>query len=186
MPEATYVDVVHISANVCAAYSLRCHADRSGEKSDKGHVVNKNTVKDAGAKMMNIAHRLVLAVSGNRLLAEPFGMPVVELHTIGRKSGQPRSCYLTSPVRDENRVILVASKGGDDRHPDWYRNLQAHPDAELVIDGQRRKIHARTANAEERARLWPQITEVYRGYANYQTRTTREIPVVICELEGTR
>ncbi|MFF0496618.1 nitroreductase/quinone reductase family protein [Nocardia aobensis] len=69
---------------------------------------------------------------------------------------------------------------------DWYCNLRAQSDAELVIDGRRRKIHARTANAEERARLWPQITEAYRGYANYQTRTTREIPVVICELAGTR
>ncbi|NKY41945.1 nitroreductase/quinone reductase family protein [Nocardia cerradoensis] len=64
--------------------------------------------------------------------------------------------------------------------------MQAHPDAELVIGGRRRKIHARTANPEERARLWPQITEAYGGYANYQTRTTREIPVVICELEGAR
>ncbi len=160
--------------------------NRHDEISDKGYVVNTNTMKDAGAKLMNIAHRLVLTISGNRLLAKPFGMPVVELHTVGRTSGLPRSCYLTSPVHDEDRVILVASKGGDDRHPDWYRNLQAHPDAELVIDGRRRKIHARTANPEERAQLWPRITEAYRGYANYQTRTTREIPVVICELEGAR
>lgn len=146
--------------------------------------MNKYTVKDGGAKLMNLVHRLVLTLSGNRLLANPFGMPVVELHTTGRKSGQPRSCYLTSPVHDAERVVLVASKGGDDRHPDWYRNLQANPEAELVIYGRRRSVHARTASTAERAQLWPQITSAYKGYANYQTRTTREIPVVICELKS--
>ncbi|BBZ11349.1 nitroreductase family deazaflavin-dependent oxidoreductase [Mycobacterium branderi] len=146
--------------------------------------MNSYALKDASAKLMNRAHRLILTVSGNRLLAKPFGMPVVELHTTGRKSGLPRTCYLTTPVRDSDRVVLVASKGGDDRNPDWYRNLQAHPDAELVVDGTRRKVHARTANAQERAELWPKIVAAYKGYADYQTRTTREIPVVICELRS--
>ncbi|WP_280235995.1 nitroreductase family deazaflavin-dependent oxidoreductase [Nocardia cyriacigeorgica] len=144
--------------------------------------MDKYTVKDGGAKVMNLAHRLVLTLSGNRLLAKPFGMPVVELHTVGRKSGLARSCYLTTPVHDADRVVLVASKGGDDRHPDWYRNLQARPDAELVIDGRRRKMHARTADPQEKAELWPQIVAAYKGYADYQKRTTRDIPVVICEL----
>ncbi|MEU1426691.1 nitroreductase family deazaflavin-dependent oxidoreductase [Nocardia sp. NPDC005746] len=143
--------------------------------------MNKNTVADRGAKLMNFAHRIVLAVSGNKLLANPFGMPVVELHTIGRKSGQPRSCYLTAPMHDPNRIVLVASKGGDDRNPDWYRNLQASPDAEVVIYGRRRKVRVHTAGAEERAVLWPQITSAYQGYASYQKRTAREIPVVVCE-----
>ncbi|MEU1208534.1 nitroreductase family deazaflavin-dependent oxidoreductase [Nocardia sp. NPDC005825] len=144
--------------------------------------MDRDALADIGAKLMNLAHRVVLTVSGNRLLANPFGMPVVELHTVGRKSGQPRSCYLTAPVHDRERIVLVASKGGDDRHPDWYRNLQANPEAEVVISGRRHKVHARTANAQERAELWPRITKAYKGYANYQTRTTREIPVVICEL----
>jgi deazaflavin-dependent oxidoreductase (nitroreductase family) len=110
-------------------------------------------------------------------------MPLVELHTVGRKSGQPRSCYLTTPVHDTKRVVLVASKGGDDRDPDWYRNLQAHPDAELVLDGQRLKVHARTASPDEKAELWPNIVASYKGYANYQKRTTRDIPVVICDVK---
>lgn len=91
--------------------------------------MNRNTIKDGGAKLMNLAHRLILTTTGNRLLAKPFGMPLVELHTVGRKSGLPRSCYLTAPVHDDQRVVLIASKGGDDRNPDWYQNLQAHPDA---------------------------------------------------------
>ncbi len=146
--------------------------------------MNRNTIKDGGAKLMNLAHRLVLTTTGNRLLAKPFGMPLVELHTTGRKSGLPRSCYLTAPVHDDQRVVLVASKGGDDRNPDWYQNLQAHPDAEIVIDGERQRIHARTADAAEKAELWPTIVAAYKGYAGYQRRTTRDIPVVICELQG--
>ena len=142
----------------------------------------RNAVADNAAKVMNLGHRVILTVSGNRLLSKPFGMPVVELHTVGRKSGQPRSCYLTSPIHDSTRVVVVASKGGDDRNPDWYVNLMANPDAELVIAGKRRKIHAHKANAEERAVLWPEIVGKYKGYAGYQKQTTRDIPVVICDL----
>ena len=71
------------------------------------------------------------------MLGSAFGMPVVELHTVGRKSGQPRSTMLTAPVTEGDRVVLVASKGGDDRDPDWYRNLIAHPDIELTMAGLR-------------------------------------------------
>lgn len=138
-------------------------------------------LRDQSAKVMNVAHGVVLKLSGNRLLAKPFGMPVVQLHTVGRRSGQPRSCYLTAPVHDESRVILVASKGGDDRHPDWYHNLTARPLAELTVHGQRRQVRARIANPDEKAELWPQIVGAYNGYENYQKRTRRNIPVVICE-----
>lgn len=144
--------------------------------------MNTDALRDNTARLMNLAHRLVLTVSGDRVLAKPFGMPVVELHTIGRTSGLPRSCLLTTPIHDADRVVLVAPKGGDNRNPDWYRNLQAHPDAEIVINGTRRTVHARTATAQERAQLWPGIVAAYKGYAEYQTRTSREIPVVICEL----
>lgn len=139
------------------------------------------SVADAGAKLMNYAHRAILRLSGNRLLSKPFGMPLVELHTVGRKSGRPRSNFLTAPVHDDARLILVASKGGDDRDPDWYRNLMAAPDAEVTIDGTRRTIHAHNATDAERAELWPQIVAAYRGYANYQQRTARSIPVVVCD-----
>jgi len=71
--------------------------------------------------------------TGGQVLGSVFGMPVVELHTVGRKSGQPRSTMLTAPVIEGDRVVLVASKGGDDRDPDWYRNLIAHPDIELTM-----------------------------------------------------
>ena len=77
--------------------------------------------------------------------------------------------------------MLVASKGGDDRHPEWYLNLTANPEVELTVDGATRPMRARTASTEEKAELWPRIVSAYRGYGGYQRRTTRDIPVVICE-----
>ena len=146
-----------------------------------GTVDLPGSVVDAGFKTMKRVHRAVLSLSGGRVAAFVFGMPVVELHTVGRRSGLPRTTMLTTPVLDGDRTVLVASRGGDRRHPDWYRNLVAHPDAELVVGGQRRPVRARTATADEKAELWPRVVAAYRGYARYQSRTARDIPIVICE-----
>ena len=136
---------------------------------------------DAGFKLMNATHRAVLFVTGGRFPNKLFGMAPVELRTTGRKSGQPRLTMLTSPIHDENRVVLVASKGGDDRDPQWYRNLTAHPEVEVTIEGSTRTMRARTASPEEKAVLWPDIVAAYKGYDGYQKRAHRDIPVVICE-----
>jgi deazaflavin-dependent oxidoreductase (nitroreductase family) len=141
----------------------------------------QQSITDAGFKVLNAIHRSTLRLSGGRIGRSGYGMSVVELHTVGRKTGQARVSVLTSPVHDEERVLLVASKFGDDRNPQWYGNLTANPDVEIVIDGQRRQLRARTASAAERQELWPQILEVYKGYGTYQDKTEREIPVVICE-----
>ncbi len=141
----------------------------------------QHSLADIGMKAMSQAHRAILRLSGGRVLGSAFGMPVIELHTVGRKSGLPRSTMLTAPVIDGDRIVLVASKGGDDRDPDWYRNLMAHPDTELTIAGQRRPMRARRASAAEKAELWPRVVAAYKGYAGYQTRTDRDIPLVICE-----
>jgi deazaflavin-dependent oxidoreductase (nitroreductase family) len=108
-------------------------------------------------------------------------MPAVELHTTGRKSGQRRTVILTAPIHDEDRIVVIASKGGDDRHPDWYTNLVAQPDVEITRDGITKPYRARTATAEEKAEMWPTVVRSYKGYAGYQKRTDRDIPVVICE-----
>jgi deazaflavin-dependent oxidoreductase (nitroreductase family) len=136
---------------------------------------------DMLTKSMNRAHRLIWKVSGNRLLRNPFGMPAVELHTTGRKSGQRRTVILTTPIYDDSRIVVIASKGGDDRHPDWYTNLVAQPDVEITKDGVTAPYRARTATPEEKAEMWPLVTKAYKGYAGYQRRTDRDIPVVICE-----
>jgi deazaflavin-dependent oxidoreductase (nitroreductase family) len=136
---------------------------------------------DISMKTMSRVHRVILHLSGGQVLGSAFGMPVVELHTTGRTSGLPRSTMLTAPVTDGDRVVLVASKGGDDRDPDWYRNLLAHPEIELTIGGQRRPMRGRRASPAEKAELWPQVVAAYPGYAGYQRRTERDIPLVICE-----
>ena len=136
---------------------------------------------DAFLKFMNTLHKTVLKVSGGRIGGKLGKMPVVELTTVGRKSGEKRTIMLTAPIVDGDDVVLVASKGGADTHPAWYLNLQAQPDVDIVMGGKHRAMRARTADAEERKVLWPQITSTYKGYAGYQTKTDREIPVVILE-----
>ena len=98
---------------------------------------------DISLKTMSHVHRAIVHLSGGQIMGSAFGMPVVELHTVGRKSGLPRSTMLTAPVIDGDRVVLVASKGGDDRDPDWYRNLVAHPEVELTMTRRRRPMRAR-------------------------------------------
>jgi deazaflavin-dependent oxidoreductase (nitroreductase family) len=141
----------------------------------------KETLVDIQMKGMNLVHKTVLKLSGGRLLNSFGTMPVVELHTVGRTSGKPRTTMLTAPIHDDDTYVLVASKGGDDRDPDWYRNLLANPDIELVVDGQTRAMTARVATDDEKAEMWPRIVEAYKGYAGYQKKTDRNIPVVVCE-----
>ncbi len=141
----------------------------------------QQALADVGLKATSRVHRAILHLSGGRVMGSLMGMPAVELHTTGRTSGRPRSTMLTAPVADAGRVVLVASKGGDDRNPDWYRNLVASPEIELTIGGRRQPMRARPASAAERAELWPQVVAAHPNYAGYQRRTEREIPLIICE-----
>lgn len=136
-------------------------------------------LKDVTFRGVNALHRSVIRLSRGRVAGSLAGMPVVILETVGRKSGETRRTMLTAPVVDGETVVLVASYGGDSRHPAWYLNLSANPDVTIVRDGVRTPMRARTATAEEKADLWPRITKAYRGYAGYQKRTDRDIPVVL-------
>ena len=138
-------------------------------------------IKDSLGKAVNVLHRTVYSFSGGRIGGSGLGMPVVILTTIGRKSGQPRTTMLTAPIDEEDRVVVVASWGGDDRHPQWFRNIQANADVELTLRNVKRKMRAHVASPEERAELWPRITKDHANYAGYQRRTEREIPLVILE-----
>jgi len=137
--------------------------------------------KDAFYKVGTRIHRAIFEVSKGRILGKAFGRTFVELVTTGRRSGKERSTMLSVPIVDGDRLVLVASFGGDDRHPAWYLNLQANPEVRVTIAGSTRTMVARTASEEERAELWPQITSAFEGYARYQEQTTRQIPVVILE-----
>jgi deazaflavin-dependent oxidoreductase (nitroreductase family) len=137
---------------------------------------------DFAFKAMNAIHRGALKVSGGRLGWESAGMPVLELTTTGRKSGQRRSVMLTSPVQEGATIVVVASRGGDDKHPAWFLNLRDHPDVEVAWKGEpKRAMRARVATPDERARLWPKVTAGNKHYAQYQTRTEREIPLVLID-----
>ena len=137
---------------------------------------------DLQLKSMNAVHRAVLKVSGGRLGWQAGNMPVVELTTTGRKSGKPHSVMLTSPVQEGTTMVVVASRGGDDHHPAWFLNLRDNPDVEVSLKGgAKQPFRARIASPEERARLWPLVTADHKNYAGYQTKTSRQIPLVLLD-----
>jgi deazaflavin-dependent oxidoreductase (nitroreductase family) len=141
---------------------------------------------EIGAWTLEHGHRALLTISGGRFPRTVAGMQPVELHTIGRKTGQRRSTMLTAPICQEQRIILVASKGGHQDHPSWYKNLAANPEVELTVNSRTRAMLARTASREEKSQLWPTIVAAYKGYEGYQRNTDRDIPVVICEPAASR
>ena len=111
---------------------------------------------DAVLKSVNLLHRAVLKLSGGRLGWDAGSMPVLELTTTGRKSGQRRSVMLTSPLQEGSTIVIVASRGGDDQHPAWFLNLRDDPAVEVSMRGEpNRPMVASVASPEERARLWP-------------------------------
>lgn len=136
---------------------------------------------EAGAWMLEHGHRALLKLSGGRLPKKVAGMQAVELHTVGRKTGLRRATLLTSPIYGEDRVVLVASKGGHSDDPMWYKNLVANPEVQITVGERTRTMRARTATPDEKAVLWPELVKVYKGYDSYQRNTSRDIPVVICE-----
>jgi len=136
---------------------------------------------DLVLKSMNTIHRTLLTVSGGRVGWSAGKMPVLELTTTGRKSGRPRTVMLTSPHVDGDAMALVASRGGDDHHPAWFLNLRDNPTVSVKTESGTRAMTARIADADERAELWPTIAANYKNYAGYQSKTDREIPVVLLE-----
>ena len=136
---------------------------------------------EAGAWMLEHGHRALLKLTGGRFPKKVAGMQPVELFTIGRKTGQRRATLLTAPIYNEDRVVVVASKGGYTDDPIWYKNLAANPNVEIVVGDRTREMTARTASPDEKAALWPELVKAYKGYDSYQRNTTRDIPVVICE-----
>jgi deazaflavin-dependent oxidoreductase (nitroreductase family) len=144
-------------------------------------MATRTSVTDFGFKALNAFHKSVLKISRGRIGTSAFGMPVIELRTTGRTSGATRSTMLTVPVVDGDRLVLVASKGGNDRDPDWFLNLVAHPEVEVTINSECRQLRARAATVDEKTELWPRVVATYKSYASYQRHTKRDIPLVICE-----
>jgi deazaflavin-dependent oxidoreductase (nitroreductase family) len=119
--------------------------------------------------------------ANNGKVGGPFeGAPLLLLHTTGAKTGASR----VSPVMyraDGDRLVIFASKGGAPTNPDWYHNLRANPETVVEVGSETRKVIARVAEGEERERLWEAHKRAFPGFADYERRTARQIPVVILE-----
>ncbi len=111
----------------------------------------------------------------------PFeGAPLLLLHTTGARSGQER----VNPLMyrpDGDRLVIFASKAGADTNPDWFHNLRANPQASVEVGGQTRAVRAHVAEGDERHQLWEAHKRDWPGFADYETKTQRQIPVVILE-----
>ncbi|MFI0406452.1 nitroreductase family deazaflavin-dependent oxidoreductase [Actinomadura sp. 3N508] len=108
------------------------------------------------------------------------GTVTLLLTTTGRRTGKERTTPLIYQL-DGDAHVIVASKGGDDDHPLWYKNIQANPEVKVQVKGDKFTARARTATPEERPALWSKMTAVWPDYDEYQTKTNREIPVVVLE-----
>ena len=108
------------------------------------------------------------------------GVNTLLLTTKGRKSGKLRRTALIYG-RDGDRYVVVASKGGAKKHPEWYLNLVENPEVEVQVGAEKFKARARTASTEEKPELWRLMTSIWPDYDNYQAKTKRDIPVVVLE-----
>jgi deazaflavin-dependent oxidoreductase (nitroreductase family) len=125
-----------------------------------------------------VINRFLFKLTNGRIGGRFGKVKILLLTTSGRKSGKQRTVPLQY-FNDGEEYAIVASNGGDDRHPGWWLNLQAEPKAEVQIGAEKLSVEARRASPEEKGRIWPNVISVYPGYDEYQTRTSREIPLVL-------
>jgi deazaflavin-dependent oxidoreductase (nitroreductase family) len=123
-------------------------------------------------------HPWLYRISGGRVLGKLAGMKVLLLTTTGAKSGAQRTTALTYLEADGGYVV-IGSFLGEPRHPAWVHNLRANPRATVQMGSRQLSVLAREARGEQRARLWQQLVAVQPDYRAYETRTDREIPVVV-------
>lgn len=123
-------------------------------------------------------HAGVYRATGGRLGGRMGKSPILLLNTVGRKTGKKRTTPLLY-VMDGEDYAIVASAGGAPKHPAWFLNLEANPEASVEVGGRKVNVRAEVASPEEKPRLWAKLTEMYPTYDDYQRKTDREIPVVI-------
>ena len=131
--------------------------------------------------IMNVSARIdpvLLKATDGRLSSMP-GVPILLLRHTGARTGESRETPLVY-LEDGNDLVLIASKGGAPSHPQWYRNLVAHPECEVIARGRSGRYRAREATGARRDRLWEQAVDLYGGYAVYQQRAGgRRVPVIV-------
>ncbi len=137
-------------------------------------------MRDGTARRLSRFHTTIFRVSGGRLGKRLVDNDMLLLTTTGRRTGHQHTVPLLY-LRDGDRLVVFASWGGRDRHPEWYLNLLHTPEAQVALPGLRLKVAAIVAEGDERASWWTRAVAAYDGYADYQARTERQIPVVFLE-----
>lgn len=137
-------------------------------------------MRDSSVRRWSRAHRRLFRLTNGRVGRRLVDNDMLLLTTSGRVTGEAHTVPLLY-LRDGDRLVVIASYGGRDNHPDWYLNLESEPGVVVELPGIRRRMVARTADSDERAFWWPRIVDAYDGYAVYQSRTRREIPVVFLD-----
>lgn len=137
-------------------------------------------MRDTAVRRWSAFHTLLYRLTRGALGRRLVGNDMLLLTTTGHRSGRPHTVPLLF-LRDGERLVIVASHGGRPHHPTWFHNLIADPRVVVQLGASRRPMKARVTTPDERSRWWPRIVAAYRGYAEYQSRTIREIPVVVLE-----
>ena len=134
-------------------------------------------LKPRSIRLIGRLHAWLWKLAGGKL-GNAFGRaPFMMLTTKGRKTGRSRATPVLY-LRDGPDLIVVASFGGNDMHPAWYLNLEQRPEAEILINGERRRVVARRVSPEEKKVIWPRLVKKHPNFAIYQQRTSREIPLL--------
>jgi deazaflavin-dependent oxidoreductase (nitroreductase family) len=139
-----------------------------------------NAAIAAAQKWATRVHASLFRATDGRVGGRMVGSPVLLLVTTGRKSGRRRTTPLLY-LEDGDRYVIVASNGGAAKHPVWWLNLRANPEATVEVGGRKAHVRATEARGGEKARLWEGLVRMYPSYEDYQRRTDREIPVVLLE-----
>lgn len=137
-------------------------------------------MRDSAVRRWSTVHKTLYRLSAGLIGRRLVENDMLLLTTTGHVTGRPHTVPLLY-LRDDVRLVVVASYGGRPRHPTWYRNLVAQPLVAVQVNGSRFAMNARTADAEERARWWPRVEAAYDGYTVYQSRTARQIPIVFLD-----
>jgi deazaflavin-dependent oxidoreductase (nitroreductase family) len=137
-------------------------------------------MKNVFIKLFMAFNTFLIHISGGRVGSQLAGQTVLILHTIGRKSGQPRAIPI-SYFRDGENFFVIGSNWGQKKHAGWYFNLKSEPQASLELAGKKIPVLARDAEGDEYARLWKAAVARYPGYEDYQKTAARHIPIVVFE-----
>jgi deazaflavin-dependent oxidoreductase (nitroreductase family) len=152
--------------------------------SDLGRIPKPGTPLFRVWKVIQDTNTRLYRLSGGRIGGKYDDAPVLILHHVGRKSGQPRETPLIY-LQDGDDIVIVGSMGGSEKHPAWYFNVRDRPDeVEVEIKGRRTPVAPRRVTPEERERLWPALLEMWPAWEAYTKRTDREFPVLILSPAG--